>query len=420
MTTSGRLRIGWIGTGVMGLPMCGHLLDAGHELHVSSRTRDRAAPLLERGARWHGEPAAVAAESDCVCTMVGFPADVREVILGEAGVLAGARPGTLLVDFTTSEPSLAVEIHEAAAERGVDALDAPVSAATSGPQRLPGHHDRRQPGGLRAGRAGPRRPRAQRRARGRPGRRPAHQDDEPDRHRRRHDRPLRGARVRRAQRPDVEQAVDTIAGGAAASWSLSNYAPRALRGDFAPGFRIEHFVKDLRIALAESRRMDLSMPGLALAEELYARAEEHGLGGRGTHALVLALAEMSGGAVGAGGAGGGAGRERLSRPAGGRSPSSSDFEGAQSTTSTVCFQRSVAVMTMSFACPACMPRSALRRLADEVGHVDDGHPHARRRHRDTILSRVMSMEQPLDERDAAARRGLRGARGHGRALHRPL
>jgi len=295
MSASGRQRIGWIGTGVMGLPMCGHLLDAGHEVHVSSRTRERAAPLVERGARWHAEPAAVAAASDCVCTMVGFPADVREVILGDTGVLAGAAPGTLLVDLTTSEPSLAVEIHAAAAERGVDALDAPVSGGDVGARDATLV--------IMAG-GGP-----EAFARARPvldalGRKVVHAGGPgAGQHTKMTNQiviasgmvSLCEALVYAARSGlDVEQAVDTIAGGAAGSWSLANLAPRALRGDFAPGFRIEHFVKDLRIALAEARRMGLELPGLALAEELYARAEEHGLGGRGTHALVLAVADLSG------------------------------------------------------------------------------------------------------------------------------
>ncbi len=295
MATSEKARIGWIGTGVMGLPMCGHLLDAGHEVHVSSRTRERAASLLERGAHWHDTPAAVAAESDCVCTMVGFPSDVREVVLGPSGVLAGARSGALLVDLTTSEPSLAEEIHGQAAAGGVDAVDAPVSGGDVGARNATLV--------IMAGGS------ADAFERARPvlevmGRTVVHAGG-----------PGAGQHTKMTNQIaiasgmiglceallyaarsglDVERAVDTIAGGAAGSWSLSNYGPRALRGDFAPGFKIEHFLKDLRIALAESERMGLAVPGLTLAAELYARAQEHGLGARGTHALVLALADMSG------------------------------------------------------------------------------------------------------------------------------
>src|SRR5919197_404337 len=128
----GGTAIGWIGTGVMGSSMCGHLIDGGYRATVHSRTRSRAEPLLEKGAVWADSPADIAAASDVVFTMVGFPADVREVILGEDGVLAGARPGAVIVDMTTSEPSLAREIYEAAHARGVASLDAPVSGGDVG------------------------------------------------------------------------------------------------------------------------------------------------------------------------------------------------------------------------------------------------------------------------------------------------
>jgi 3-hydroxyisobutyrate dehydrogenase len=129
---AGRTRIGWIGLGVMGAPMCGHLLDAGFALTVHTRSPEKAAPLRERGAAWADTPLAVARASDVVFTLVGFPEDVREVVLGEEGALAGCTPGNVLVDMTTSEPSLAVEIARAAAARGVHAVDAPVSGGDVG------------------------------------------------------------------------------------------------------------------------------------------------------------------------------------------------------------------------------------------------------------------------------------------------
>ena len=125
-------RVGWIGTGVMGAAMCGHLLAAGYPVTVFNRTRERAQALLDAGAGWASSPAEVAAASDVVFTIVGFPSDVREVVLGDDGVLAGARPGSVLVDMTTSEPSLAREIAEAARAKQVDALDAPVSGGDVG------------------------------------------------------------------------------------------------------------------------------------------------------------------------------------------------------------------------------------------------------------------------------------------------
>ena len=132
MSATGRTAIGWIGTGVMGSSMCGHLLDAGYPTIVTSRTRARAEPLLAKGAAWAETPAAVAAASDVVFTMVGFPADVREVVLGENGALSAAAAGSALVDMSTSEPSLAVEIYEAARARDVQSVDAPVSGGDVG------------------------------------------------------------------------------------------------------------------------------------------------------------------------------------------------------------------------------------------------------------------------------------------------
>src|SRR5436309_233150 len=125
-------RVGWIGTGVMGAPMCGHLLASGYPVTVFNRTPERARGLLERGAAWAESPQAVAQHADVVFTMVGFPDDVREIVLGPAGTLAGAGHGTILVDMTTSEPSLAREIYEAARARGVASLDAPVSGGDVG------------------------------------------------------------------------------------------------------------------------------------------------------------------------------------------------------------------------------------------------------------------------------------------------
>lgn len=288
-------RVGWIGTGVMGRSMCGHLLDAGHEATVYTRTKERAAPLLERGAAWASSPVEVAAASEVVFTIVGFPTDVREVVLGPDGVLAGAREGSVLVDMTTSEPSLAVDIHEAAAARGVAALDAPVSGGDVGARA----------GTLSIMIGGE----AATVERVRPlleamGKTIVHQGG-----------PGAGQHTKMvnqiliatgmigvceallyAHRAGLDPAtvLESVAGGAAGSWSLTNYGPRMLSGDFAPGFMVGHFVKDMGIALAEARRLRLSLPGLALAEQLYVALQAQGGGRRGTHALVLALASLSG------------------------------------------------------------------------------------------------------------------------------
>ncbi|MBM3677281.1 MAG: NAD(P)-dependent oxidoreductase [Actinobacteria bacterium] len=287
-------QVAWIGTGVMGASMCGHLLAAGHPVRVSSRTRSRAEPLVAAGATWCDTPAEAADGADAIFTIVGYPADVRNVILGAGGALESARRGAVLVDMTTSEPSLAVEIHAAAAARGVAALDAPVSGGDVGARNA----------ALSIMVGGD----AEALERVRPllermGKTIVHEGG-----------PGAGQHTKMAnqiaiatgmigvcesllyaQRAglDVQRVLDTIGGGAAGSWSLANYAPRMLRGDFEPGFKVDHFVKDLGIAIAESRRMRLSLPGLALAEQLYVAAQAQGRGDRGTHSLVLALAHLS-------------------------------------------------------------------------------------------------------------------------------
>jgi 3-hydroxyisobutyrate dehydrogenase len=287
-------RVGWIGTGVMGSSMCGHVLDAGYRVTVTTRTRERAEPLLERGASWADSPAEVAAAADVVFSIVGYPTDVRAVFLGDDGILAGAAPGATAVDMTTSEPALAVEIHTAARERGVDAVDAPVSGGDVGAReaRL----------SIMVG------------------------GDEVAVERVRPLLEVMGKTIVRQGGPgagqhtkmgnqiliatgmigvceallygyrtglDLEQVMESVASGAAGSWSLSNYGPRMLAGDFAPGFVVDHFVKDMGIALAEAKRAKLSLPGLALAEQLYVSLQAQGSGRKGTHSLILALASLS-------------------------------------------------------------------------------------------------------------------------------
>jgi 3-hydroxyisobutyrate dehydrogenase len=289
-----RVRVAWIGTGVMGSPMCEHLLVAGYPVKVFSRTKERAGSLLERGAQWCASPAEASEGSDIVVTLVGYPSDVREVVLGDQGVLAAARKGSTIIDMTTSEPLLAQEIFDVAAAKGVGSLDAPVSGGDVGARNATlvimvggaqEEFDRALPlfqqlgkivtleGGAGAGQ---------------------------------HTKMVNQIAIASgmvgvceallyAYRAglDIAKVLETIGAGAAASWSLTNYSPRALRGDFEPGFKIDHFIKDLGIALAEARRMKLSLPGLALAEQLYIAASAQGRGQKGTHALVLALAQLS-------------------------------------------------------------------------------------------------------------------------------
>jgi 3-hydroxyisobutyrate dehydrogenase len=280
----------------MGSSMAGHLVDAGHDVAVFNRTRERASAVVEKGATWRDSASQTARDAEVVFLMLGYPADVREIVLGEDGILEVLNPGSLLIDMTTSEPALAVEIHRAAAAKDVDSLDAPVSGGDVGARNatlviMVGGNaeafERAQPllsvlgqsitllGGAGSGQ---------------------------------HTKMVNQIAIAAgmvamceallyAHRAglDLDQAIATIQDGAAGSWSLSNYGPRILRGDLEPGFKIDHFVKDLGIALAEARRRKLSLPGTALAEQLYVAAQGHGLGEKGTHALSLVLGRLSGG-----------------------------------------------------------------------------------------------------------------------------
>jgi len=288
-------RIGWIGTGVMGAPMCGHLLDRGFSLTVHNRTRSKGGPLLDRGAVWAESPRLVAERSDVVFTMVGFPDDVRQVVLGPRGALAGGREGALLVDMTTSEPSLAVEIAAQGAARGVACLDAPVSGGDRGARE----------GTLSIMIGGD--PRAVEALapcwealgttivrQGGPG---------AGQHAKMVNQTLVAGNMIGVCEAllyaykaglDLESVMRSVASGAAGSWSLSNLGPRIVGNDFDPGFYVEHFVKDMGIALEEAARMGLALPGLALARQLYLAVEAQRHARKGTHALQLALATLSG------------------------------------------------------------------------------------------------------------------------------
>jgi 3-hydroxyisobutyrate dehydrogenase len=290
----GKTRIGWIGTGVMGTSMCGHLLRAGFAATVFNRTKSKAEPLLAAGAAWAENPKTVAEASDVVFTIVGYPADVRQVILGPDGILAGCRPGKIIVDMTTSEPSLAVEIALAAAELGVCSLDAPVSGGDIGAREarlsimIGGDADAvesLQPCWAAMGRTFLRQ--------GGPG---------AGQHAKMVNQILiatnmigvcEGLLYAHKAGLDLEMVMRSVSGGAAGSWSLTNLGTRIIANNFAPGFFVEHFVKDLGIALAEARRLGLCLPGLALANQLYLSLVAHGHARDGTQALQLALAAMS-------------------------------------------------------------------------------------------------------------------------------
>ncbi|WP_319409859.1 NAD(P)-dependent oxidoreductase [uncultured Desulfosarcina sp.] len=287
-------RIGWIGTGVMGASMCGHLLNAGKRLTIFSRTREKALNLLERGAIWVDTPKAVAQNSDIVFTMVGFPDDVREVILGDEGVLAGAKAGNTVVDMTTSSPDLARSIHRECIKKGVKALDAPVSGGDVGAREAtlaimvggdPPVFETVKPlfaimgktialmGGSGSGQ-----------------------------HTKMTNQILIAGTMigvveslLYAQRAgmDAHQVIDVIGKGAASSWSINTLGRRIADGDFNPGFYIKHFVKDMGIALEEARQMHLSLPGLALVHQFYVAAMAMGWEDLGTQGLFQVLATMN-------------------------------------------------------------------------------------------------------------------------------
>ncbi|MCR4410861.1 MAG: NAD(P)-dependent oxidoreductase [Thermoguttaceae bacterium] len=290
----GRTRVGWIGTGVMGASMCGHVLSAGYEVTVYNRTRAKAEPLLRRGARWADSPNAVAEASDVVFTIVGYPADVRQVILGPDGVLSGCRPGSVIVDMTTSQPALAVEIAQAAAQRGVYALDAPVSGGDVGAREA--RLSIMVGGDAEAVEAV--RPCLEAMGKtivrqGGPG---------SGQHAKLVNQiVIAGTMIGVCEALlygyraglDLPTVLQSIASGAAQSWTLSNLAPRVIANNFDPGFFVEHFIKDMGIALEEARRMGLALPGLALVHQLYLSVAALGHGRSGTQALELALASMS-------------------------------------------------------------------------------------------------------------------------------
>ncbi len=272
----------------MGLPMAGHLMDAGHQLTVHSRTRTRAQPLLDRGAAWGESPAETAHAKDVVFSMVSMPADVEEVHLGKRGTLSATTPPSLLIDMTSSRPLLARTISEVAHDRGVAALDAPVTGGDVGARnatlsilvggsveaferalpllQLLGKTIVRQ-GGAGCGQQA----------------KVANQILIAS--------TMIGVcealQFAKAAGLDETTLLESVSAGAAGSWSLANLAPRIVRGEFGPGFFVDHFVKDLAIALEECRASGLQLPGLALAEKLYRMAQDGGLGDRGTHGLYL-------------------------------------------------------------------------------------------------------------------------------------
>ncbi len=286
--------IGWIGTGVMGEPMCMHLVKGGYTVFVHNRTRAKADLLVKEGAQWCNSPLEVARNSDLVFSIVGYPADVEEVILGQRGVLAGARENSIIVDMTTSEPSLARRIYERARDLSVASLDAPVSGGDIGAREaklaimVGGDEDifqRVYPFFEHLG--------ENIAFMGGPG---------SGQHTKMCNQILIASTMigvveslMYAHRAglDMHAVIEVIGKGAASSWSINNLGRRMVQGDFDPGFFIKHFVKDMGIALDEARRMNLPLPGLSLAHQFYLSAMACGMEDRGTQALYRVFERMS-------------------------------------------------------------------------------------------------------------------------------
>jgi 3-hydroxyisobutyrate dehydrogenase len=290
----GKTRIGWVGTGVMGRWMCQHAIQKGYAATVYNRSREKAQPLLDLGAAFADSPRAIAERSDIVFAIVGFPKDVREVFLGPDGALTGSKPGTILVDMTTSDPSLAKEVYQAAKAKGVHALDAPVSGGDVGAKNaalsimIGGDKEVVDAVGpvfeamgktiVHQGPAGA------------------------GQHTKMVNQILisstmvamcEGLLYAYKAGLDLETVLKSVSVGAAGSKSLDIYGPRLLARNFEPGFYVEHFIKDMGIALAEAERMNLSLPGLALTKQLYEAVRAQGYGRKGTQALLLALEQIS-------------------------------------------------------------------------------------------------------------------------------
>lgn len=280
-------KIGFIGTGVMGASIVKHLLAANYEVSVYTRTKSKADALIALGASWAVTPAEASDKKDIIFTMVGYPSDVEQVYFGENGIFNAVHNGTVVIDMTTSEPTLAKKIYDYAKKKNVDSLDAPVSGGDIGAQNgtlsimVGGDEDvflKLKPvlsifstnviyqGGAGAGQ---------------------------------HTKMcnqivIAGGMIGVCESLayglkaglDLNTVLQSISSGAAGSWTLSNLAPRMIQGDYAPGFYIKHFVKDMRIALQEANNMNLTLPGLQLVKEIYDKLVDAGYSENGTQTLI--------------------------------------------------------------------------------------------------------------------------------------
>lgn len=286
--------LGWIGTGVMGKSMCKHLLKAGHGLMVYNRTESKTAELVEMGAKF-ADPKTIAQNCGIVFLMVGYPRDVEEMAFNmDYGVLNHMKSGSLLIDHTTSSPDLAERIFTAAKEKGISSWDAPVSGGDVGARE----------GKLVVMVGGPEEGfekvknimnlySKQVALMGSAGK---------GQHTKMTNQVILAGNMigcceglLYAYKAGLDQnaIISLLGGGAASSFSLCNLGPRIVKGDFEPGFYVEHYVKDMEIALAECKKMGINLKGLALVHSLYKVMIEDGLEKKGTQGLYLALKKLN-------------------------------------------------------------------------------------------------------------------------------
>lgn len=280
-------KIGFIGTGVMGASVVKHLLNAKYEVAVYNRTKSKTDDLVKLGATWQETPQKVTETSDIIFSMVGFPTDVEGIYYGEEGVFKADVAGKILIDMTTSTPSLAGKIAETALSLGASSLDAPVSGGDLGAKNgtlttmVGGDQDTfnqvEEILNVFSGKVN---------FQGAPG---------SGQHTKMANQIMIAGTMTgmtellvyaKAANLDVEKVLDTVGGGSAANWSLTNYAPRILKQDYTPGFFVKHFVKDLNIALTEAEKMGIDLPATQKARDLYESLIDKGFENDGTQALI--------------------------------------------------------------------------------------------------------------------------------------
>lgn len=271
------------GTGVMGKSMAGHLIDKGYEVNVYNRTKSKADDLVEKGAKWCDSIATLSEKSEIIISIVGYPKDVESIYLGEDGILNSAKEGSIVIDMTTSSPALAQDIYEKAKERNIKSLDAPVSGGDVGAKNAAltimvggDQEDYNQVEDIF----------------NLLGKNVVYQGKSGNgQHTKLSNQIAIAAGMLGVAEAglDIDKVFNSIEHGAAGSWSLSNLGPRMVKEDYAPGFYVKHFIKDMKLAIEESEKMGLYMPGLLKAKEVYSALSESGYDDNGTQAVIQLL-----------------------------------------------------------------------------------------------------------------------------------